>query len=146
MNLDLLFLVCTYAVVPAWWLLTFAPRWKWTDKIAQQLWIPGLLACLFVFLLVIKSPRPQGANLMSLNGLMSTYTRPDAVLISWIHFLILDFFAGAWQVRDSKRLNIHPILVAPCLFLTFAAGPLGLLLYFILRIFKRRKFSLLDAD
>lgn len=142
MKLEWLFLICTYGVVPAWWLLTFAPKWKWTDKIVQQLWIPALLACLFVILLITKNPRPPGADLWSLNGLELIYSRPDAVLISWLHFLTLDLFVGAWQVRDSIRLKIHPLLVAPCLFLTFAAGPMGLLLYFIVRLSLRRTANL----
>ena len=145
-NLELIFMICTYAVLPAWWLLTFFPKWKWTDKIVQQLWMPAALAGVYVFLTVTKSPRPEGANLMSLDGLMLIYSRPDAALISWIHFLTLDLFVGTWQVRDAKRLNIHPVLVAPCLFLTFATGPLGLLLYFIIRVVARHKVSLTITD
>jgi hypothetical protein len=141
MNLDLVFSLCTYGVVPAWLLLTFAPKWHWTDKIVQQVWIPAFLACLFVFLFITKSPRPEGANMMSLNGLVLLYSRPDAALIGWLHYLTLDLFVGAWQVRDSIRLKIHPILVAPCLILTFIAGPMGLLFYFILRVSLRRKVS-----
>jgi hypothetical protein len=43
-------------------------------------------------------------------------------------------------VRDAQRLGIHHLLVVPCLVLTFIFGPIGLLLYFVLRFALKRKF------
>lgn len=139
MNLDTLFSLSTLLVLPVWLLLMFAPNWSWTTKVAQHIWIPALLALLYVYLSVTKSPRPEGADLSSLEGLLLIYTRPDAALISWLHFLTLDLFVGAWIVRDSISQKIHPVLVAPCLFLTSGFGPAGLLLYFLIRLVLRKK-------
>ena len=36
-------------------------------------------------------------------------------------------------MRDAQRNGIRHIFVIPCLFLTLMAGPVGLLLYFVLR-------------
>jgi hypothetical protein len=60
------------------------------------------------------------------------------LLAGWVHYLAFDLFIGAWQVRDSKALGISHLLVLPCLVLTFLFGPVGLLLYFLIRVACRR--------
>jgi hypothetical protein len=55
------------------------------------------------------------------------------LLAGWIHYLAFDLFIGSWQVRDAAKQGISHWLVIPCLALTFMFGPIGLLLYFLLR-------------
>jgi hypothetical protein len=76
---------------------------------------------------------------------MKLLSQPHAALAGWIHYLAFDLFVGAWESRDAQRLGISPILVAPCLFLTLMAGPVGLLLYAILRLALRKNASLIEA-
>lgn len=46
---------------------------------------------------------------------------------------------GAWEVRDAQRIGLHHLAVVPCLVLTLMLGPVGLLLYLVLRgVFKKR--------
>ncbi len=139
MNRELIFILAQCVVVPAWWLLTFAPNWKWTSRLVLRIWIPGLIACGYTFLLLSRGPRAEGADQQSLNGLVNLFSNPEAVLIAWMHFLAFDLFVGMWIVNDSRRLKIKPLIVAPCLVLTFSNGPLGLLLYFALRYGLRRQ-------
>jgi len=47
---------------------------------------------------------------------------------------MLDVFLGAWEVRDAQRLRVPHGYVIPCLFITFLAGPVGLLMYFAVRV------------
>jgi hypothetical protein len=64
----------------------------------------------------------------------------------WIHYLAFDLFIGSWEVRDSQRLGIRHLLVAPCLLLTFLFGPIGLAAYLGLRAGLRRRLALESAD
>jgi hypothetical protein len=57
------------------------------------------------------------------------------VLADWIHYLAFDLFVGVWEVKDAQAKNISHWFVIPCLFLTFMLGPIGFLLYSILRLF-----------
>jgi hypothetical protein len=41
---ETIFLVANYSVVPAWTLLVFAPRWRWTERLVHS----GLPAALLV--------------------------------------------------------------------------------------------------
>ncbi len=76
---------------------------------------------------------------------MTLFEEPEAVMAGWIHYLVFDLFIGAWEVRDARRLKIPHLAVVPCLVLTFMLGPVGLLLYLILRWSMRRAFVLDEA-
>ena len=56
--------------------------------------------------------------------------------------LAFDLFIGAWEVRDAQKHQVPHLAFVPCLLLTFLFGPVGLLLYFILRYAIRRQLSL----
>jgi len=59
------------------------------------------------------------------------------VLAGWVHYLAFDLFIGCWIVLDAQERHIKHLLLVPCLGLTFMFGPVGLLLYFILRAASR---------
>ena len=66
------------------------------------------------------------------------------LLLIWIHFLAINLFCAAWIVRDSQKyfmpkyLNIMPLII------TYFAGPVGIVIYWIIRIFFAKKISLFD--
>jgi hypothetical protein len=59
-------------------------------------------------------------------------------MAGWIHYLLFDLFVGAWEVRDAVRRDVPHWLVVPCLILTLILGPIGLLLYVVVRFVKTR--------
>lgn len=62
------------------------------------------------------------------------YTNKCALNASWLHFLALDLFAGGWMVRDGLALHMPIWLIFLCLPLTLMLGPLGVLVYIVLRL------------
>ena len=48
-------------------------------------------------------------------------------------------------MRDAQRLGIPHLLVVPCLVLTFLFGPVGLLLYGIVRAVRTRRVLVDEA-
>ena len=67
------------------------------------------------------------------------------LLAGWLHYLAFDLFVGSWEVRDSRRVGVHHLLVIPCLFLTLMMGPVGLLAYLVLRLAIGRQWTVDDA-
>jgi hypothetical protein len=65
------------------------------------------------------------------------------VVAGWIHYLIFDLFVGAWEARDARRRGVPHLLLVPCLLFTLMIGPVGLLLYVVVRFFSKR---LLEFD
>jgi hypothetical protein len=124
-------------VLPGWLLLLLVPRWRWgTDFVAPVL-IPGLLALLYLGLMIGNLSGAEG-GFGSLDEVARLFQNRSLLLAGWIHYLAFDLFIGSWEVRDAQRLGIHHGLVMPCLVFTFLLGPVGLLLYGIVRGTKRR--------
>lgn len=65
----------------------------------------------------------------------------EALLAGWIHYLAFDLFVGMWIAQDAWGKDISRWLVLPCLLLTFMMGPVGLLLYFLVRASKIKKLN-----
>ena len=55
------------------------------------------------------------------------------VTAGWTHYLAFDLFVGLWIARDGDAKGISRLVQAPVLLATFMAGPLGLLVWLILR-------------
>ena len=66
---------------------------------------------------------------------MKLFTDEWTVLAAWIHYLVFDMFVGIWEVKDAQKKGISHWFVIPCLVLTFMLGPIGFLLYSVLRFF-----------
>jgi len=138
-NLNQLFSVAGDLVLPVWLLLLFAPRWRWTQRLATFV-VPLLLAGLYVVLL-LHGGRVKGAGFGSLAQVALLFSSQEFLLAGWIHYLAFDLFIGAWQTRDAMRLGLSRWLVAPCLVLTFLFGPAGLALYLLLRLALRKEID-----
>jgi hypothetical protein len=140
-----LFSLCSTLVLPGWLLLVFLPRWRWTARLVSAVVIPLALACVYLFLIATHFGRSDG-DFSSLAGVGSLFQNPHNLLAGWIHYLAFDLFVGSWEVRDARRVGLRHVLVVPCLLLTFLLGPIGLLLYFLLRFGLKRKFFIGEGE
>jgi Domain of unknown function (DUF4281) len=132
MDPAMLFRICNLAVLPGWALLVIAPRWKWTRLLIAPVIVPLLLALVYLYLVGSFFGSAHG-SFGTLEGVMQLFSNPHVALAGWIHYLVFDLFIGSWEVRDSQAREISHFIVVPCLVLTFLFGPVGLLLYFIVR-------------
>jgi hypothetical protein len=144
MTPEALFSLASSAVLPGWLLLVFLPRWKWTTRLVTGVLLPGLLGLLYIYLIATRWVGSEG-GFSSLAEVKRLFDDPALLLAGWVHYLAFDLFVGTWEVRDAQKLGIPHLLVVPCLVLTFLFGPIGLLLYFVLRGLLRKRFLLEDA-
>src|SRR4028118_6381 len=131
--------LCNWVAMLGWLLLIFVPRWKWTARFITACLIPLAFAFIYLFLVVAHFGQSEG-SFSSLAGVSTLFRNPHNLLAGWIHYLAFDLFVGSWEVRDAQRLGVRHLLVVPCLVLTFIFGPVGLLLYFVLRFALKRRF------
>jgi predicted ferric reductase len=125
-------------VLPGWLLLAVAPGWRWTQRITTfVLTLP--LAALYLGLFLANWSPEIGFG--SLDQVYAILQSPAFVLVGWIHYLIFDLFIGSWEVRDARALSIPHLLVIPCLAATFLLGPVGLLLYLLLRLTMKHRIG-----
>ena len=143
-----IYLVANWGVIPFWLLLVIAPNHKLTNFFTQSIVVPLLLAIGYIYLsyvIYLEGNVFDAFELYNgLNGLYSMFANEAFLLIFWLHFLAISLFAGSWIVRDSKKYLIPKIITIPSLVLTYFSGPVGLIIYWFLRIFFARKVSFDD--
>ncbi|MCA1626133.1 MAG: DUF4281 domain-containing protein [Acidobacteria bacterium] len=134
MKAEQIFSIANLIAMISWILLIIAPRWFLTRKVVLSGAVPLLLSVTYLVLIAALFNSSEG-GFSSLAGVMKLFTYEWMVLAGWIHYLAFDLFVGVWEVKDAQAKNISHWFVIPCLFLTFMLGPIGFLLYSILRQF-----------
>jgi hypothetical protein len=137
MTAEQLFSLTNSLALLGWLLLVFAGRVRWAASLVLGVVLPLLLAVVYTGLLVGHWGE-SGGNFQTLAGVSTLFENHWLLLAGWVHYLAFDLFIGAWEVRDSNALGISHWIVLPCLALTFLFGPAGLLLYFLIRIARKR--------
>ncbi len=143
-----IYLIANWGVIPFWLLLIFAPYNNLTNFLTQSIIVPLLLGSGYAYLsyiIFLEGNILDGFELYTgLDGLYSMFANEVLLLIFWLHFLAISLFAGAWIVRDSKKYLIPKIITIPSLVLTYFTGPIGLVIYWFIRIFFAKKVSFDD--
>jgi hypothetical protein len=123
-----------------WLAMLVAPRTRLVTWWICGLGIPGLLAALYALLMLLYAPHAEG-GFSSLAQVALLFGHDGVLLAGWVHYLAFDMFIGAWMCRIAAAENMNPWAVRLCLPPTFLVGPVGLLLFFILRFFLLRRVS-----
>jgi Domain of unknown function (DUF4281) len=128
--MDTVFSLSSLTSIPFWLLMILAPRWTWTRKIIGSPFLILPAAILYIALVFpnIASSFPTLAN-PKLETIQTLLGSSAGATISWVHFLAFDLFVGRWAYLDSLEHKIHPLVMAPILFLILMFGPLGFALY-----------------
>ncbi|MEL6389198.1 MAG: ABA4-like family protein [Bacteroidota bacterium] len=134
---DTLFSWASSLAMLGWIILAIAPRWRFTKPIVQYGFVSILLSILYAYCIyqAMSGDGMDVGSFGSLEGVMALFTSPIAVLAGWVHYLAFDLWVGSWEVGDASRRGVPHLMVIPCLFFTFMFGPVGLLLYLIVRAF-----------
>lgn len=138
MNAEQLFSLCNMLAMGGWLILIFAGKTRWAPRLVSGGLLPLLLAIIYSALLVAHWGENNGGGFGTLSAVAKLFENHWLLLAGWVHYLAFDLFIGAWEVRDSQALGISHWIVVPCLALTFFFGPMGLLLYFAIRISRKR--------
>jgi hypothetical protein len=113
-----------------------ARSYAWT---AATIIIPALLAIAYALLIQEGMGAAEGGGFGSIEEVRVLFANDSALAAGWLHYLAFDLFVGAWIAREGASSGIPALLLIPCLALTFLFGPVGLLLFLILRFgFSRR--------
>ena len=143
-----IYLIANWGVIPFWLLLIILPNHGVTNFFVQSIVVPLLLAGAYGF---VSYNISLDGNILdsfelyrSLNGLYSMFANESFLLVFWIHFLAISLFLGAWISRDSQKYMVPKFFVIISLIFTYFTGPVGLLIYWFIRIFFAKKISFND--
>lgn len=140
--MEAIFSLSSLLVMPFWALMILLPHWRWTRRILRSPLVilpPALLyGALVLPRLAEVFPAVSSPTLAGIAALLGT---PAGATIAWAHFLAFDLFVGRWIYLDGRERGISAFLMAPVLFITLMLGPLGFLLYLVLRDVAARSFG-----
>jgi hypothetical protein len=69
----------------------------------------------------------------SLSGVAAFFDIPHLRLAGWVHYLVLDLWAGIWEAEEAERTGMSRWLLVPSLVMTAMVGPVGLLVFIACR-------------
>ena len=143
-----IYLIVNWGVIPFWLLLIVMPNHSLTNFFNQSI-IPILLFSVaygyIAYNIFLDGNILDGFELYNgLDGLYSMFSSEAFLLIFWLHFLAISLFIGSWIARDSLRYMIPKPFVIISLIATYFTGPVGLFIYWFLRIFFSKKISFND--
>jgi Domain of unknown function (DUF4281) len=134
---DSLFALANPVALLGWALLVLAPRWRGTRWLVLSGALPLVLAGAYALLIGSHylGPHASEGGFNSLADVALLFRSPWALLAGWVHYLCFDLSVGIWESLDARRRGVPHLLLVPCLLLTFLFGPVGLLLYALVRRF-----------
>lgn len=124
-------------VLLGWILLVFVPYWKYTQPIIMS-GVIVLLAILYSYLILKGIGNFNPDSFGSLASVKALFQDDSAVAAGWLHYLAFDLFVGAYIMRKAKEVGISRILATICLPFTFMFGPMGYLLFFVVKSVKTK--------
>jgi len=135
------FSVANLIALIGWLILIILGRKMWVASLVTGAILPLLFAALYSWLLISHWSEAKG-GFGSLAYVQMLFSNEWILLAGWVHYLAFDLFIGSWEVRDAQHFGIPHWAVIPGLVLTFLFGPVGLLLYFVIRMFRTRKLNI----
>jgi apolipoprotein N-acyltransferase len=137
MDFEQIFSLSSLTVMPLWIAMIVLPGWRFTERVMRSPLSIVLPSALYAALVLPNALAIfQAVSNPSLAGIVQLLGSPQGATIGWVHFLAFDLFVGRWAYLDSRERGIHPLLMAPVLFLILMLGPIGFLLYLALRAVK----------
>ena len=148
LNYQNIYLIANWGVIPFWLLLIIVPNHGLSNFFVQSIIVPLLLAIAYGFIaynIFLDGNILDSFELYNgLDGLYSMFANEAFLLVFWIHFLAISLFLGAWISRDSQKYMVPRFFVIISLIFTYFTGPIGLLIYWFIRIFFSKKISFND--
>ena len=145
----MIFIWLNFGVLPFWFMLLFFPQAK-ICKIFVTSVFPILILAIIDLYLIIEISK-NGFNFIDIfnlyigiDHLLNLFSDNNYTIIFWIHFLAINLFCGSWIVRDYLRINMPKFLAFVPIVLTYFVGPVGLFVYWFIRIFFSKKIDLYD--
>ena len=148
-TIETLFMWINLGVLPFWFIFIIFPQSHLSRIFATSIFPVFILSGVYIFILyksyLTSYDFTGNFNLyLGLNELSRLFEDHLYIMIFWTHFVAINLFIGGWIVKDSQKFSINKVLVALPLIITYLIGPIGLFLYWIIRIFYAKRISLYE--
>ena len=148
-TIEILYFWINLGVLPFWFLIIFFPQSQLCKYLATSIFPIFLLSTAYIFI-IYKSYLSSYDFLGNFNLYLGIAYVTDLLkddlylLLFWIHFVSINLFVGGWILKDSQKFLINKFLIAFPLIITYLIGPIGLFVYWVIRIFYAKRLSLYE--
>ena len=148
-TIEMLYYWVNLGVLPFWLILIFFPQSHICRYLVTSIFPIFLLSGAYVFMLYKSYVGSYDFDgnfdlYLGINNISDLFSDKTFLMMFWIHFISINLFTGGWIVRDSQKLAINKIVIIFPLLITYLIGPIGIFIYWLIRIFYAKKISLYD--
>ena len=148
-TIEMLYYWVNLGVIPFWLMLIFFPQSYLCRFFVTSILPIILLSGAYIFILYTSylTSYDFAGNFklyLGLESLSELFTNNFYIMFFWIHFIAINLFTGGWIVKDSQKFSINKILLSVPLIVTYLIGPLGLFMYWLIKIFHAKSINLHD--
>ena len=148
-TLELIYLWLNIGIIPFWVILIFFPHTKICKIFVTSIFPLLIFSTFYCYLIYIFFK--DGYNFignfdlyLNIANLSNLFSDTSFLILFWIHFLAINFFCGSWIASDYQKFGCPKFLIMFPLIITYFIGPLGVVVYWLIRIFYAKRVSLYD--
>ena len=148
-SIEMLYYWVNLGVLPFWFVLIFFPKSHLCRYLVTSILPIFILSGVYIFVLykayLSSYVFQNNFNLyLGIDNISELFSNNTFLMMFWTHFISINLFTGGWIVKDSQKFSINKILMTIPLLITYLIGPLGLFIYWLIRIFHSKSISLYD--
>jgi len=148
-TIETIFLWLNLGVLPFWIVLIIFPQSQICKVFITSIFPIFIISLAYCYLLYLLFN--EGYDFLKnfelylgLSSILDLFSDKSFLILFWSHFLAINLFCGGWIVKDSQKFGINKILLSFPLILTYFIGPIGILVYWFIRIFYSKRINLYD--
>ena len=148
-TLETVYLWLNLGVLPFWFVLVVFPKSQICRVFITSIFPIFVLSIAYIYLLYIAFI--DGFNFLQnfklylgISEISSLFENQSFLILFWVHFLAMNLFCGSWIVNDSQLFGMNKFIVSIPLLTTYLIGPIGIVIYWIIRIFYAKRIRLYD--
>jgi hypothetical protein len=148
-TIETLYMWVNLGVLPFWFILIFFPQSQLARIFVASIFPIFVLSGVYIFVLYKSYLIGYDFSInftlyLGLDELSRLFEDHLYLMLFWTHFIAINLFVGGWIVKDSQKYYINKVLVAIPLIITYLIGPIGLFIYWIIRIFYAKRMNLYE--
>ena len=149
-TIEMIFLWLNLGVLPFWLVLIIFPQSQICKVFITSIFPISIISfaysviCYIHCLMMVMILLGNFELYLGLSSILNLFSDKSFLILFWCHFLAINLFCGGWIVKDSQKFGINKILITLPLIITYFIGPIGITIYWIIRIFYSKRISLYD--
>ena len=148
-TIKMIYLWLNLGVLPFWLVMIAFPQSRISRIFIISIFPIFILSLAYIYLIYLAYLDNYNFLLnfklyLGLDEISNLFKNRSFLILFWIHFLAMNLFCGGWIVNDSQMFRMNKFLVLFPLLTVYLIGPIGLAIYWLIRLFYAKRISLYD--